>query len=357
VKIPTDIPRYAFIKRELKNQIESGELPEGARVPSEHELARTYGVSRNPTRQALRDLELEGYLIRMPGRGSFVTPKAQRQKLFSLNGWRTLAIGCPELEFHYTLTVIRGFIQYAFEHGFHTMVYFLRFSDEAEFEFLADLRNSGIEGMAFWLQHPSERTIDLLQKFRHAAFPFVLIDRYVRGLEADFVVTDNEDVAFQLTQTLIDRGHRDIGYITTILDNTSGEDRWAGYRRALESAEIPFTEELTGVFDVPTESNASVVDRIMAHRRHPTAFVCVNDGVAANLLDELGELGFRVPEDIAIATVDDNELAAAVDVPLITASQRADEMGRQSAELLLHRIAHADAPIQKRFLKATQNSG
>ena len=101
-KVPPDIPIYAFIKRELKNQIESGELPEGARVPSELELARTFGVSRNPTRQALRDLELEGYLVRTPGRGSFVAPISQRQKLFQINGWRTLALGCPVLEFRYT---------------------------------------------------------------------------------------------------------------------------------------------------------------------------------------------------------------------------------------------------------------
>ena len=55
-EIPADIPVYAYIKRELKIQIENGELAEGARLPSELQLAREYNVSRNPTRQALRDL-------------------------------------------------------------------------------------------------------------------------------------------------------------------------------------------------------------------------------------------------------------------------------------------------------------
>ncbi|MBI5094764.1 MAG: GntR family transcriptional regulator [Candidatus Hydrogenedentes bacterium] len=169
-----DIPIYAQIKRELKNQIESGELEEGARVPSEFELARAYGVSRNPTRQALRDLELEGYITRTPGRGSFVAPKSGRQKLFKLGNWRTLAVACPHLECHYTRSVIQGFIQAAAEKEFHTMVYFLRFSDEAELEFLSDIRNSGIEGIAVWLQHASERTLQLLTKFKRASFPFVM---------------------------------------------------------------------------------------------------------------------------------------------------------------------------------------
>ncbi len=349
---PPDIPIYAFIKRELKNQIESGDLPEGTRVPSELELARTFGVSRNPTRQALRDLELEGYLIRSPGRGSFVAPKAQRQKLFSVNGSRAIAIACPELEFHYTRRVVQGFIQHAAEQGFHTMVYFLRFSDEAEFEFLADLRNSGIEGIAFWLQHTSQRTLDLLQKFRRAAFPFVLLDRYVRGLESDFVVTDNEDLGYQLTRSLLSKGHRDIGLATGVLDNTSAEDRTQGYRRALAEAGIAFSEGLAGVFDTPQESNAAVVHRIMARRNHPTAFFCINDGIAGNLLDELAALGFRVPEDVELATLDDNQLAEAVEVPLLTASQRSSEMGRESADILLKRIANWEGPVQQRFLKA-----
>ena len=108
-----------------------------------------------------------------------------------------------------------------------------------------------------------------------------------------------------------------------------------------------------GTFDVPEETNAAVVHRIMAHRRHPTAFFCSNDGIATNLLDELQTLGFQVPSDVEIATVDDNELAAVVDVPLITASQRAADIGRGSAEILLKRIADPNESPQQHFLKAT----
>lgn len=355
MKIPPDMPIYAFIKRDLKNQIEGGELPEGARVPSEFELARTYGVSRNPTRQALRDLELEGYLVRLPGRGSFVSPIAQRQKLFKSNGWRTIAIACPGLEFRYSRSVIQGFTQYAAEQDVHTMVYFLRYTDEVEYEFLADMRNSGIEGMAFWLQHTTDHTLDLLQKFRRVSFPFVLIDRYVRGLDADFVVTDNENLGYELTKALIARGHTDIGIVMSPQDNTTSEDRFAGHLRALRENNIVYCDELTGIFGFCVEEDCAVVHRIMANRRRPTAFYCSNDGIAAILLDALTNLKYRVPEDVEVATVDDNELASAVDVPLITATQRGHEMGRTSAEILIGRIAKPDLPAQQRFLKAELN--
>jgi DNA-binding LacI/PurR family transcriptional regulator len=350
--VPPEVPVYAFIKRELKNQIENGELTEGDRIPSEAELARQYGVSRNPTRQALRDLEFEGYIVRTPGRGSFVAPMAQRQRLFRVGEWRTLAIACPEMECRYSRAVISGFIRSAAEKGFHTMVYFARLSNDAEFEFLADMRNSGIEGVAFWLQHASQRTLDLLNKFHRVGFPFVLIDRYVRGLDADFVVTDNVDAAYQLTNRLIARGHREIGFVTGEMDNTSNADRLKGYRRAIEEAGLGFHERSLGIFDGEGESTHAAVARIMAQRRRPTAFFSVNDGAAAKLVDSLGALGYAIPGEVELALIDDNAFAEAAGIPMIKASQAGYEMGRESAEILMARATGQAIPLQQRFLKA-----
>ncbi|HOJ33757.1 MAG TPA: GntR family transcriptional regulator [Candidatus Hydrogenedentes bacterium] len=354
--VPLDIPVYSYIKRELKSQIENGELPEGARVPSELELARQYGVSRNPTRQALRDLELEGYIVRVPGRGSFVAPRQQHQRVLSVNGWRTVAIACPELEIHYTRLVVRGFLEATAEQGVHPMVYFLRLSNEAEFEFLADLRNSGVEGIAFWLQHPGERTMELLKKFQRSQFPFVLIDRYVRGMDVDFVVSDNVDATFQLTNMLLARGHRRIGFITTELNNTATEDRLEGYKKALAAAGLAYEPGVTAIFGKAGESAGMLVSKVMAQRERPTAFVCANDGVAEKLIDKLNVLGYEVPVDVEIAAVDDNEFAEASGVPMITASQAGFEMGRKSAEVLLNRINRPDFPRQQYFLKSTVRS-
>ncbi len=343
------MPIYAYLKRELKNRIENGELEEGARVPSELELARLYGVSRNPTRQALRDLELEGYIVRTPGRGSFVAPANNRQRLFQ-SECHTIALACPELDVHFTRTVIQGFIRYAAERGYHTMVYFLRFQDDSETGFLSDLRNSGVEGLAIWPQHPAALA-GLLDRFQRSHFPFVLIDRYVRGLETDFVVTDNEDLGYRLTQRLIERGHYNIGFIGR-RGLTAVEDRFQGYLRALQEAGIPYVEELTGTLDF-NDHVRKAANQIMAHRSRPTAFFCSNDILADELIEVLGELGYSIPGEVELAVVDDNQFAAALEVPVIAASQRGQEMGQLGAELLLARIAAPARPVQHRFIKAT----
>lgn len=56
----------------VSQRIRAGELPEGARLPAERELAVTFGVARNTVRQALDRLESDGILVRQVGRGTFV---------------------------------------------------------------------------------------------------------------------------------------------------------------------------------------------------------------------------------------------------------------------------------------------
>ena len=68
-------PLYYQIYRDLRERIENSEYPEGAQVPTESELEKEYGVSRITSKRALAQLAREGFIERIPGRGSFVLPR------------------------------------------------------------------------------------------------------------------------------------------------------------------------------------------------------------------------------------------------------------------------------------------
>ncbi len=63
------------IAEAIRSQIESGELPPGAQLPSERDLASTYGTARNTAREAVRILSDAGLVITNQGKGSFVRPQ------------------------------------------------------------------------------------------------------------------------------------------------------------------------------------------------------------------------------------------------------------------------------------------
>lgn len=65
-------PRYQQLKEQIIGQISSGELRPTDRVPSENELVGSAGVSRMTANRALRELNDEGYVERVAGKGTFV---------------------------------------------------------------------------------------------------------------------------------------------------------------------------------------------------------------------------------------------------------------------------------------------
>lgn len=65
---------YKGITDVLRRRINAGEFPAGALLPSEAALTKEFGVSRNTLRRALSDLERDGLIRALPGRGRIVVP-------------------------------------------------------------------------------------------------------------------------------------------------------------------------------------------------------------------------------------------------------------------------------------------
>src|SRR5438270_1109810 len=83
----TMAPRYAQIQGDLAAQISTGTLRPGDPVPSEITLSTRYRVSRMTARQALRNLELDGQIVRIRGSGSFVAPPRLEKTVTGLVGF------------------------------------------------------------------------------------------------------------------------------------------------------------------------------------------------------------------------------------------------------------------------------
>jgi GntR family transcriptional regulator len=80
-------PLYAQVKQRLLQQIDTGVLRPGERLPSESELEKTFQVSRITIRRALGDLAAAGYLRRQPGSGTVVTQSRIRHDSGKVGGF------------------------------------------------------------------------------------------------------------------------------------------------------------------------------------------------------------------------------------------------------------------------------
>ncbi|NBJ70370.1 MULTISPECIES: GntR family transcriptional regulator [Clostridia] len=78
------IPLYLQLMEKLISMIEKKFILEGEKLPPERELCKIYGVSRITVRQALHELEREGYIYRIQGAGAFISSRPYDQKLVKL---------------------------------------------------------------------------------------------------------------------------------------------------------------------------------------------------------------------------------------------------------------------------------
>ncbi len=76
------VPLYVQVRDALRDMIEQGGLQAGEQLPGEPELCRMFNVSRTVIRQALRDIELDGSIVRHKGKGTFVAEPKLREGLF-----------------------------------------------------------------------------------------------------------------------------------------------------------------------------------------------------------------------------------------------------------------------------------
>lgn len=153
-----------------------------------------------------------------------------------------------------------------------------------------------------------------IRAIQKSCLPIILLDFYDRHVEMDEVLTDNIFGSYCITNHLIQKGHRHIGFVGSIRSTSSILDRYIGYYKALLEAELPRRDEW--IIPDRNELGELFLD-LPLPAQMPTAFVCNCDETAYRLLQTLNRKGLRVPEDVSIVGFD-NYLFSTIANPQIT---------------------------------------
>lgn len=173
-----------------------------------------------------------------------------------------------------------------------------------------------------------------LQKLRETDIPIVYLDYYDRHMEVPSVITDNVYGTYMLTNYVAGMGHKKIAFVGNVYATPSILDRYLGYLRGL----------IVNGFKQPEDY--LICDRgedgkyipLKLPQDMPTAFVCNCDDIAYVLMEQLKELGYRIPEDISIVGFDNNTFAGYSTPKLTTIEVNVDTMTETACGLLIRMI-------------------
>lgn len=140
--------------------------------------------------------------------------------------------------------------------------------------------------------------------------PFVFLNRVGAFADAPSVSADNFGGALAVGELLSSLGHTRIGAIVGPADTSTGRDREAGFRNALDNAGVVLPPKLLVRHDYDEASGRLGLQEMFATGEPPTAVFCANDFIAIGVLNQAAEMGLSVPGDVSVVGFDDIDMAA-----------------------------------------------
>ena len=228
--------------------------------------------------------------------------------------------------------LVRGVEDAAHAAGYSIIVCNSDEDPEKEDFYIRSLWRRRIDGML--IAPTRDGASPALKELVQKEIPFVFVDRKAKGIEAPAVLSDNVGGAYLATKYLIDRGHKRIGIILGIPGATTTEERFSGYRQALEDAGISFCEELVVWGWYRAEGAQNATKKLLSLHDPPTAIFCTNNLMTMGALQELHRRNISIPEEVAIIGFDDLEWAEFVHPPLTVVVQNPYKLGQYGFEVL-----------------------
>jgi GntR family transcriptional regulator, arabinose operon transcriptional repressor len=359
---------YERLYNDVLDDIRTGALRSGDRVPSEKELARAHGVSRITSMRALQNLERAGLVERIRGKGTFVASDVARVlQAPSADGARPrrsrrltmrIAFLLPDASPAYGLELLNAIEERAADNDFSVVLNRTHGVQEEEERAIERLVHSGsVDGLIVFPVNGEFYNASLL-RLALAKSPLVLVDRYLRGIAATSVFTDNLAAARELTGYVLDRGHRHVAFVSSPPKNTSSiEDRLSGFATAFSQRGLG----LDGQHVLTTltigmrmaggdgqryaragiESDREAVREFIARNESITAFIASEYPIAQLIRDVMSELG-RL--DGTMITCFDSPRDRFVEPHFTHIQQNEREIGRRAVDLLLSQIEGAQTP-------------
>lgn len=223
------------------------------------------------------------------------------------------------------------------------------FAEERGYSVGLSLVESGAEVEAAARRIVSERWADglilmnptedpkLFHLLAEADFPFVLLGRHPQGrLSVD---TDNAAAAHDATQHLLQKTGGPVLFLGGSVRQTFGHERAAGYRRALEEAGIQPEPNLVHFADGGSAgAGLKTVRRVLKDRVAFRSVLALSDALAVGAMRAVREAGLRVPEDVAVMGMNNDDVAEYTEPPLSSVDLQAEQLGKEAAAMLLDSI-------------------
>ena len=282
--------------------------PDGAKLPSERELANRFSCSHLTVRRALKLLSGAGTVHAAPGRGWFSGPDLPQHRTVNQIGFMF-----PDDEIFY-YRIFAEVERVSASNGLHPVVHLTGGSETKENELLDYFEHSGMLAL---IAVPNRLCAE---RYRHLKIPVLFFDMRLPELDVPQIVSDDHSGAMAAVEQLIRLGHARIAHIGSEYDYT-GEQRLNGYLDALRKYGVAVRKQLIKMRYPSREWGYHAARELFELKHPPTAVFCANDTIAAGVVNFCADRGIGIPEELSVIGFGNTQTAEYLDLSSVSQNQ------------------------------------
>jgi len=314
------------------------------------DVAERCGYTANTVSRALRNDEklpenTRRTIQRLAREMGYVPNRSARVLRYGSS--HTVAVIVNDINNPYYANLLSQMDQELKARGYHLMILCVQLDEKLADEMIQLAISQSVDGILFF-PFSNERHIHALHE---SGIPFVLIDRWIPGVEADIARIDDFGGGYALARHLIELGHRRFLYMAGPFVNSSQIDRQSGIAHAMEEAGLDLQKQLRVIEWDAIPGNATPEDVVpLLEPFDYTAIIAFNDVLAYHALNALNAKELCVPEDISLAGFDHIRWRSTYLPPLTSIAAKEQGVASAAIEMLFERMENPGLPFRHRVM-------
>lgn len=246
---------------------------------------------------------------------------------------RTTTVGAiiPDISSIFFAELARGIEDIAMMYDYNIILSNSDQNKEKELKLIDTMLEKQVDGILFMGGNITE---DHEKEFASARIPVVLAATYSELDKTPSVNIDYELAAYEATQLLLEKGHKQIAFVSSYKNIKLNEFKYQGYLRALEEAGIQANDDYFIQNEFTYDGGIAGVNQLLELDAKPTAIFAASDEMAVGVIHGAQDKGYSVPNDLEVFGFNNTRLARMVRPTLSTVVQPMYDIGAVAMRLL-----------------------
>jgi LacI family transcriptional regulator len=250
----------------------------------------------------------------------------------------TIGVIVPRLNSYFMASVIAGIEDTANLKGYQLLISQSSESVVKEKASTETMFHNRVDGLLVSLACDTE-DVSHFDVFFQKNIPLLFFDRIAEHTNAVNILIDNNKMAYEATQHLVDQGCKRIIHVTAKSNRNVYADRLQGYKEALRDHRLKMKEDYIITSNMTQEDGSRIAEMIQKMKPLPDGIFVANDHCAVGCMIALKAMGIRIPEDIAIVGFNNDPVSLVIEPNLSTVNYPGYEMGQTAARILINHLA------------------